>query len=165
MLSAYLRHDLPGAVVMADRAIALNPGSAAVWHSSGSVRLLTDDLDLAVEHLETSIRLNPVGPDRSGAMLFMAMARFQQHRFDDAIALANELFEQFENPTGCAVLAAAYGHLGQTRAAAAALANYRRLSPQSIEVFARSVWQQDAQLQLFLDGIALAEADAGEAGC
>jgi adenylate cyclase len=157
MLNAYLRHDLEGAVVMADRAIALNPGSAAVWHASGSVRLLTGELDLAIEHLETSIRLNPVGPDRSGAMLFMAMARFQQHRFDNAIALANELFQQFENPTGCAILAASYGHMGQLELAAAALADYRRLSPQSIETFAQSVWRQEAQLKLFLDGIALAK--------
>jgi TolB-like protein len=161
MLNAYLRHDLDGAVALVDRAIALNPGAAAVWYASGSVRLLTDELDLAVEHLETSIRLNPMGPDRSGAMLFMAMARFQQHRFDDAVALANELFQHFENPTGCAILAASYGHMGQPALAAAALADYRRLSPQSIDTFAESVWRQAVHLKLFTDGMALAQAADG----
>ena len=157
MLVAYLEHDLITATALAERACALNPGAARAWHASGAVRILADQLDLAAEHLQTSMRLNPIGPDRSGAMLFLAMARFQQHRFDEAVALANELYRHFENPTGCAILAASYGRLGQRAPAQDALANYRRLAPQTIEAFARAIWPLDRHLALFLGGIALAE--------
>jgi adenylate cyclase len=157
MLAAYLEHDLQTGMAMADRACALNPGAASAWYASGSVRILADQLDRAAEHLETSMRLNPIGPGRSGAMLFLAMARFQQKRFDEAVALANEIYRHFENPTGCAILAASYGHLGRGAAAREALAHYKRLSPQTLETYARSVWQREHHLKLFLDGIALAE--------
>jgi predicted Zn-dependent protease len=72
-------------------------------------------------------------------MLFMAMARFQQRRFDEAVALGNELYQHFENPTGCAILAASYGHLGQRDAARAALADYQRLAGELIATYARSI--------------------------
>jgi adenylate cyclase len=157
MLHAYLEHDLPTALAMADRAIALNPGAAQAWFASGAVRIVAGQLDLAVDHLDRSIRLNPVGPDRSGSMLFMTMARFQQLRFEDACALARELFQHFENPTGCAILAAGLAHLGQIDAARAALDDFKRLSRQPVETFARLVWPLDDQRTLFLNGIALAE--------
>ena len=157
MLTAYLEHELDTAIALAERACALNPGAAAAWYASGAVRILAGQLELAVEHLETSMRLNPIGPERVGGMLFLAMARFQQRRFADAIVLANELYQHFENPTGCAILAASYGHLRQGAAARDALDHYRRLSPQPIETYARSVWPKDDHLELFLDGIALAE--------
>jgi hypothetical protein len=51
--------------------------------------------------------------------------------------------------------------MGQPRLAAAALADYRRLSPQSIDTFAQSVWRQAAHLKLFTDGMALAQAAGG----
>lgn len=160
MLSAYLEHDLETAIALAQRACDLNPGAAMAWYASGAVRILADQLDLAVEHLEKSMRLNPIGHERSGGMLFLAMARFQQRRFEDAIALANELYQHFENPTGAAILAASYGHLGKRRAAHDALAHYERLAPQAIEAYARSVWPRETHLKLFLDGVALArEAD------
>jgi adenylate cyclase len=157
MLQAYLGHDLSAAVTTADRAIGLNPGAAHAWFSSGAVRILTGELDLAVDHLERSIRLNPVGPDRNSALLFLAMARFQQRRFDEAASLARELSQHFDNPTAAAILAASLGQLGGAGPeAGAALADFHRLSRQSIERFAGLVWPLEAQRRLFLDGLALA---------
>ncbi len=157
MLAAYLEHDLGTATSLVERACALNPGAASAWFASGAVRIHSGQLDLAVEHLQTAMRLNPVGPERSGAMLFLAMARFQQRRFDEAVALANEIYLHFENPTGCAILAASYGHLGLGDAAREALAQYERLSQRTIETYARSVWPREDHLKLFLDGVTLAE--------
>lgn len=157
MLGAYLEHDLETATALAERACALNPGAALAWYASGAVLILTNALDLASQHLETSMRLNPIGPDRYGSILFLAMARFQQRRFGDAVVLANELFQQTENPTGCAILAASHGHLGQAAAARAALARYHRLTPRTVEAYARLVWPREDHLALFLQGIALAE--------
>jgi adenylate cyclase len=156
MLTAYLQHDVASAITMVERACALNPGAASAWFSSGAIRILADQLDLAVEHLRTAMRLNPVGPEHYGAVLFLAMARFQQRRYEEAVALANELYQHAENPTGFAILAASLGHLGQAPEAREALANYVRLSGRSIEDYAVAVWPRDDHRSLFLDGIAAA---------
>jgi adenylate cyclase len=157
MMKAYLENDIEGASASADRACAINPGAAIAWSASGAVRILAGDLDLAIEHLDRSLRLNPIGPGRASGMLFKAMALFQQRRFEEAAALGDELFQHFENPTGCAILAASYGHLGRAGEARAALAHYQRLAPQSIEAYARSVWRLEHHLELFMGGVALAE--------
>ena len=157
MIKAYLENDIEGATALADRACALNPGAAIGWSASGAIRVIAGDLDLASEHLDISLRLNPIGPGRAVGMLFKAMALFQQRRFEAAAALGDELFQHFENPTGCAILAASYGYLGRADEARDALARYQTLAPQSIDAYARSVWRLEAQLNLFLGGVALAE--------
>jgi predicted Zn-dependent protease len=158
MLSAYLEHDVAPAIALVERACGLNPGAASAWFSSGAVRILAGQLDLAVEHLQTAMRLNPVGPEHYGSVLFLTMARFQQRRFEDAVALAAELYRHTENPTGCAILAASLGHLGRRSAAREALGNYRRLSGRSIESYAVEVWPRDDHRGLFLEGIAAANS-------
>ena len=160
MLSAYLEHDFTTAAAISERAISLNPGSAHAWYASGAAHIPAGRLDTAVEHLETSLRLNPVGPDRMGGVLFLAMAKFQQRRFAEACALASELSRHFDNPTACAILAAGHAHLGQDESARSALATFQRLSRQSIDTFARLVWPLDDQRDLFLGGITLAEGKA-----
>lgn len=158
MLSAYLEHDVAPAIALVERACGLNPGAASAWFSSGAVRILAGQLDIAVEHLQTAMRLNPVGPEHYGSVLFLTMARFQQRRFEDAVALAAELYRHTENPTGCAILAASLGHLGRRSAAREALGNYRRLSGRSIESYAVEVWPRDDHRGLFLEGIAAANS-------
>ena len=68
---------------------------------------------------------------------------------------SKEFSQYLDNPTGCAIMAASYGHLGQSSAGLAALAHYKRLTPQSLDAYARLVWQRTDQLKLFTDGIAL----------
>jgi TolB-like protein len=99
-LAVQLVDTARAAVAIVDRAIALNPGSANVWFNGGFVRLLAGDLDLAVEHLENATRLDPMGPNRGARMLYTAMARFYQRRFDEAVALLKERNQLSESP-GC----------------------------------------------------------------
>jgi adenylate cyclase len=153
---AYLGRDLDGSIRLVERALELNPGSVTAWFNSGIVRVAAGDLALAIEHLETASRLDPIGPDRPSRMLFVAMARFQQRRFTEAAALASELFQHFNNPTGCVILAASYGFLGRPDDARAAIARYESLSPLTVEELAPAIWRTDAHLRLFLEGIALA---------
>jgi adenylate cyclase len=164
VILVYLDDDTASAVALADKALGLNPGSVTVWQSSGVVRLQIGDTDLAVEHFETAMRLDPMGPDRTPTRWGLTMARFQQGRFAEAAALARQMIQTSENPTSYALLAASLGHLGQPTAAAEALAGYRRRTPQPVETYARAVWRDPAPRKLFLDGIALAEArDPAEA--
>lgn|GEM_PF-6817823 len=157
LMTAYLEHDVDRAIDLVDRALALNSGSSLTWAASGAIRVLTPNVDLAVEHLDASMRLDPTGPDRPTRLIFLAIARFQQRRFAEAITTALELGQHTDNPTAIAVLAAAYGHLGQTDAARAALARYRSMVPQPIDVFGRAVWPLADHQTLFLEGIALAQ--------
>ena len=51
--------DIGAMMALIDRALALNPSSARGWHISASVRLRAGQLDLAIEHVERSLRLSP----------------------------------------------------------------------------------------------------------
>jgi tetratricopeptide (TPR) repeat protein len=150
----YLGHDLRMVVGLVERALSLNPGSASAWFNSGIVRVMSNDLSLGIEQLETAARLDPIGPDRPGRMLFIAMAYFQQRRFDDAIRLSVELFQHFNNPTASAVLAASYGHLGLLDEGRAAIKRFQTLSPLTMETLAPLIWRHEQHLELFHDGIA-----------
>ena len=44
---------------LVDRALALNPSFARGWYVSGFLRLWAGQPDLAIEHVETSLRLSP----------------------------------------------------------------------------------------------------------
>jgi adenylate cyclase len=57
---AYLAHEYDMPLVALDRAIALNPNSAAVWGSSGWVRSYIGKTDDAKDHFKRSIRLSPL---------------------------------------------------------------------------------------------------------
>lgn len=155
---AYLERNQEATVALFDRAIALNPGSSSAWFYSGVARLQSGQTDLGIEHLETAMRLNPIGPNRPNLMGFMGQGRFQQARFDEAVPLLREQVQQTDSPRGYAFLAASLGHLGRTSEAKDALARFRALSPQPIEVFAHTFMDDPIHVGLFMDGIALAEA-------
>ena len=52
-------------IALVDRALALNPSFARGWYISGVLRLWAGQPDLAIEHVETSLRLSPREPLRS----------------------------------------------------------------------------------------------------
>ena len=153
----FLERDQRSALDLVERAISLNPGESGAWRISGILRLRLGETDLAVEHLETALRLNPTGRTRPAQVGWLGQARFQQGRFGEAAPLLQELVQQTENPRGFAFLAACYGHLGQPGLAMQALRHYRAISNQSIEANARALMDDPKHIQLFLDGIALAE--------
>jgi adenylate cyclase len=157
MIVAVLERDADAADDLVERALALNPGSAEAWLVSGILRLRSGEVDRAVEHLETAMRLDPMGPSRSGQLTWIAVARFRQERFSETVALAKEVLQQVEIPLGYALLTASYGHLGQTAAATEALMRYRSLSDLPIEESAQTISSDPAYLDLFLAGIALAQ--------
>jgi TolB-like protein len=154
---ATLDGDLDAGLALIKRAIGVNPGSSVAWFVSSSMRLRTGETELAIEHIENAMRLDPMGPNRAAQIAFIGMARFKQARFTEALALLKDAAQQTDLPGVPAYLAATYGHLGLRDEALEALTRYRRLSQVPIDVFARSLSRQPAQLKLFLDGIALAE--------
>jgi adenylate cyclase len=55
----YFGEDINAMIALVDRALALNPSSARGWHASGTLRLWAGQLELAIEHERTSLRLSP----------------------------------------------------------------------------------------------------------
>jgi tetratricopeptide (TPR) repeat protein len=51
--------DIATAIALVDRSLQLNPSFARGWFYSGTLRLWAGQYDLAIEHIETSIRLSP----------------------------------------------------------------------------------------------------------
>jgi adenylate cyclase len=157
---ADLEGDMDAAVALADRAMALSPGASMAWAISGALRVRAGDADLASEHLECSIRLDPIGATRPTRMGLLAQARYFQGRYAEAVALSKEFVQQTDSAAGYAFLAAGHGRLGQREAAHAALERYRALSPMPIEFLARAVLRDPTYVGLFLDGIAMAEDES-----
>jgi tetratricopeptide (TPR) repeat protein len=55
--------DLNAGTVFIDRALALNPNLPAAWSCSSFVKLLTGELETAIERLAHVLRLSPRDPD------------------------------------------------------------------------------------------------------
>ena len=56
---AYFGEDIGAMMALVDRALALNPNFARGWHISGILRLWAGQPDIAIEHVEASLRLSP----------------------------------------------------------------------------------------------------------
>ena len=126
---AYLGEDIGAMIGLIDRALALNPSSAHGWYMSGYLRLWAGQPDLAIEHVETSLRLSP--RERVGLPLFvMGLAYFFKHQFDEAVA---KLLLSIQDHPGSAVsyrfLAACYAHMGRLDEARAVVAQLRTITP------------------------------------
>jgi TolB-like protein len=155
---AFLERDMPAAVAIADRAVALNPGSANAWFNSAAARLLAGDLERGIEQIATSARLDPTGPNRAARALLTAVARFYQRRFGEAVGLAKEVIQLAPSPGAYAILTTSLAQLGQIGAAGEALARYQAMTPMPMETLARSFTIVPDHLKLLLDAIALAES-------
>ncbi len=160
---AQIAASLPGlegrldrALTLIDQAIAVNPASSFVWLISGSLQVRNGQPDVAAQHLETSMRIDPISTNNAFSRMYLASARFQQGRFREALALFRTT--SFRLPVSYAVLAALHGHLGQIAQAQEALSQFEDVSAGTIEEVAR-MWFPRAELRkLFLDGIGLAAA-------
>ena len=110
---AYFGEDVDAMIALVDRALALNPNYARGWLVSSNLRTFAGQLDLAIEHGETSRRLSP--RDRIGTPLnVIGFAHFLSRRFDLAVQkllLATQ--EDPSHPNPYRYLAACYAHMGR----------------------------------------------------
>jgi adenylate cyclase len=110
---AYFGEDIGGMIGLVDRALALNPSFDRGWYLSAFLRLWTSQPDLAIEHVETALRLSP--RERLGSPLHvMGMAYFVKHAFDEAAAkLLLAIQDHPGHPGSYRYLAACYAHTGR----------------------------------------------------
>jgi TolB-like protein len=154
---AVFGEDVGAMIGLVDRALALNPSFARGWFVSGLLRLLAGQYDLAIEHVETSLRLSP--RERMGNPLsVMGRAYFFKRRFNEAAA---KLLLSIQDHPGFLpsyrALAACYAHMGRIDEARAIITRLRALTP--VVVPNDLPFRNLEDRELFLSGLRLA---AGE---
>jgi tetratricopeptide (TPR) repeat protein len=121
--------DIGAMIGLVDRALGLNPSFARGWYVSGLLRVQAGQSDLAIAHVETSLRLSP--RERMGVPLqAMGIAYLFKRQFDEAAA---KLLLAIQNdpgaPTSYRFLAACYAHMGRLDEARAIVARLRAITP------------------------------------
>jgi adenylate cyclase len=100
-------------IALVDRALGLNPSYARGWYVSGLVRLFSGQPDLAIEHVEKSVRLSPRDYPGIPAGIIGA-AHFLSRRFPQAAErLLQSMQEGAVTPWRYRLLAASYAYLGR----------------------------------------------------
>jgi adenylate cyclase len=156
---AYFGEDIGAMIGLVDRALVLNSSYARGWYLSGVLRLWAGQPDLAIEHVETSLRLSPRERMGMGHPLFVTgTAYFFKRQFEEA---ARKLLLSIQDhpgaPTAYRFLAACYAHLGRLDDARAIVARLRAIAP--LVVPSDMPLRNPEDRELFLSGLRLA---AGE---
>jgi TolB-like protein/class 3 adenylate cyclase len=154
---AYFGEDIAAMIGLIDRALVLNPSYARGWYLSGILRINAGQPDLAIEHIETSLRLSP--RERMGVPLAgIGIAHFVKHQFDEA---AEKLLLSIQNhpgfPLSYRFLAACYAHMGRLDEARAIVARLRAITP--LAVPSDLPLRNPEDRELLLSGLRLAAGD------
>jgi adenylate cyclase len=154
---AYLGEDIGAMIALVDRALLLNPGFARGWHASGGIRLIAGQPDMAIEHVERSLRLSPRARVGWGLQL-IGIAHFAAARFEKAIPrLLLGIQEDPNFATSYRYLAASYAHLGRL---AEARETVGRLRTTIAWIGMDSLLRNPQQHELYVSGLRLATGEA-----
>jgi adenylate cyclase len=151
---AYFGEDIGAMMALVDRALALNPNYARGWFISGVLRHFAGQPDIAIEHLEASLRLSPRA--RIGTTLAnIGSAHFLSRRFDEAVPkLLLAIQEDPSFPNQYRMLAACYAHMGRLDDAREIVTRLRAIT--SVVIPDASYVRHAEQRELFLSGLRLA---------
>jgi len=148
--------DIDAALALVDRALALNPSFAYGWYWSGWLRLFAGQADLAIQHFETSMRLNPRS-QRGFHLAGIGTAHFFTRQFDEASAALRVSLEEVPAfAPAYRTLAACYGHLGRLDEAQSIIKRLASLTP--VVVPTTDPFRNPEYSELYLSGLRLAAA-------
>jgi adenylate cyclase len=158
MALAMFGEDIGTMIALVDRALTLNPSFARGWYISGFIRLWAGHPDVAMQHAEVSLRLNPRA--RIGTIhTVIGAAYFASGRFEDAIPNLLLGIEEAPNfPTPYRYLAASYGHTGRREEARDVIKSLREITSAVMPpiMFLRNPKQRE----LLLSGLRVAVGEA-----
>jgi TolB-like protein len=155
---AYFGEDIGAMIALVDRALGLNPNFARGWYISGVLRNWAGQPDIAIEHLEASLRLSPrarVGNSLAG----IGAAHFLSRRFDEAVPkllLTIQDSPSFTHPYR--VLAACYAHMGRLDEAREIVERLRTITRGMVP--STTPYRNLEHRELFLSGLRLAAGEA-----
>ena len=155
---AYFGEDIGAAMALVDRALTFNPNFGRGWFQSGVIRIWAGQPDIAIEHIEASLRLSPRA--RVGMSLFsIGQAHFLSRCFDEAVPkLLLAIQEDRSFPLAYRFLAACYAHLGRLDDAREIVARLR--STTSAVMADASFLRNPEHRELLLSGLRLAAGEA-----
>jgi len=149
--------DIGAMMALVDRALALNPNYARGWLLSGALRLWAGQPDIAIEHLETALRLSPRARVGS-SMSVIGAAHFYARRFDEALPkLLLAAQDDPSYPLPYRTLAACYAHMGRLEDAREIVTRLRAIT--SVVIPDASYLRNAEHREFYLSGLRLA---AGE---
>jgi tetratricopeptide (TPR) repeat protein len=154
-----LGEDIGAMMALIDRALALNPSFARGWHISGNIRLMAGQPDIAIEHVETSMRLSPRA--RVGtSLVVIGAAHLFSGRFERAVPrLLLAIQEDPSFPYPYRLLAACYAHMGRLDNAREIVERLRTVTP--IAWTDLSHMRNAEHREFYLSGLRLAMTEAG----
>ena len=157
LVLAQFGEDIGTMIGLVDRALALNPSFARGWFRSGVLRVWAGQPDLAIEHIEISLRLSP--RERMGQPLVaMGQAYLVKRQFDEAAAkLLLSIQDHPGYPNSYRALASCYAHMGRLDEARAIVARLRTITSQVVP--SDLPYRNPEHRELYLSGLRLA---AGE---
>jgi TolB-like protein/class 3 adenylate cyclase len=158
LVLAQFGEDIGAMIGLVDRALALNPSFARGWYRSGLIRVYSGQFDLAIEHLQTSLRLSP--RERVGAPLqWIGMAYFFKRQFDEAASrLLLSIQDNPGSPTPYRALAACYAHMGRLDEARMTVAKVRALT--HLVMPTNLPYRNPEDCELLLSGLRVATDDS-----
>jgi TolB-like protein/class 3 adenylate cyclase/tetratricopeptide (TPR) repeat protein len=143
-----------------DRSLELNPSCVIAWHWSAWLKLSAGLPDLATEHFEKSLRLDPRGQGlRPIYLTGLGIAHFMRRQFAEACPLLLASLQQLpSHVTTYRFLAACYAHLGRLCEAREIIERLRAISPAVVPSAAN--YRNPEHRELFLSGLRLAAGEA-----
>jgi adenylate cyclase len=152
--------DIATAMALVDRSLQLNPSYAHCWYHSGQLRLWAGQYDLGIEHIETSIRLNPLG-SRSDTHLTIGMGHFFARRSEKAAEMFGlSLQENSRWPPTLRFMASCLAHTGRLEEAQELVKQLRAITP--VVIPNAEHWRIREDREYYLDGLRLAAGAAPE---
>jgi adenylate cyclase len=153
-LLGYFGDDIEVAIGFVDRSLKLNPNAAAGWRWSAWLRLWAGQPDLAINHFETSLRLNP-HMNRPNAFMGIGVGHFFARRLEEARRVLLQSLQEKPNwvPTH-RFLASCYAHMGRLKEAKRTVARLRTLT--NVVIPSAEHWRDPAQREFYLAGLRLA---------
>jgi adenylate cyclase len=151
--------DVDVSIRLVERALEFNPSCVVAWHWSAWLRLSAGDPDLAIEHFEKSLRLDPSAQGlRPFYLTGLGIAHFVRRQFEDACPLLLASLQQLPSyPITYRFLAASYAHLGRLDEARGIIERLRGIA--SVVVPSDTSFRVPDHRELFLSGLRMA---AGE---
>ena len=158
LVLAQFGEDIGAMIALVERSLALDPSSARGWYISGLLRLWAGQPDLAIAHVESSLRLSP--RERLGAhQSVIGTAHVFKRQFDAAVAkLLVAIHERPTNPPPYRSLACCYAHMGRLEEAKEIVARLRSITATIIPSTLH--FRNQEHREFFLSGLRLAAGEA-----
>jgi adenylate cyclase len=147
------RGDNRGALVEADRALALSPNLASGYFQRGTALIYSGRPQEGLGDLQTSLRLEPRGSNLAQSLYHMVIGFYYSRAYDRAVEAAEHLIRSFPEYPSYRWLAAAFGQLGRGAEAKEALGKALAIAPASFEPRPHSPWRRPEDFAHLLEGL------------